>query len=85
MKLLPWIALRERLRFGIRWRRSTGREVWKLFYSGCRSMRGLVGEKLFAERMSPGFWIWIYFMRGAIGFRILDWKFLILEWERDVL
>jgi hypothetical protein len=85
MKPLLWIALQERLRFGIRLERSTGREVWKLFYSGCRIMRGLVGEKLFAERMSLGFWIWIYFMRDGIGFRIRDWRFLILEWGRDVL
>jgi hypothetical protein len=48
-------------------------------------MRGLVEEKLFAEKMSRGFWIWIYFMQGGIGFRIQDWRFLILEWERDVL
>jgi hypothetical protein len=85
MKLLLWIAPQERLGFGIRLERSTGQEVWKIFYSGCRSMRGLVEGKLFAERMSRGFWIWIYFMRGGIGFRIQDWRFLILEWERDVL
>jgi len=85
MKLLLWIALQERLRFGIRLERSTGPEVWKLFYSGCRIMRGLVGEKLFAERMSHGFWIWIYFMRDVIGFRIRDWRFPILEWGRVVL
>jgi hypothetical protein len=85
MKLLLWIALQERLGFAIRLERSTGQEVWKIFYSGCRSMRGLVEGKLFAERMSRGFWIWIYFMRGGIGFRIQDWRFLILEWERDVL
>jgi hypothetical protein len=85
MKLLLWIALQERLGFAIRLERSTGQEVWKIFYSGCRSMRGLVEGKLFAERMSRGFWIWIYFMPGGIGFRIQDWRFLILEWERDVL
>ncbi|CAM8636101.1 hypothetical protein MCEMIH22_00821 [Candidatus Methylacidiphilaceae bacterium] len=85
MKPLPWIALQERLRFGIRLERSTGQEVWKIFYSGCRSTRGLVEGKLFAEKMSLEFWIWIYFMRGGIGFRIRDWRFLILEWGRDVL
>lgn len=43
------------------------------------------GRKTVRGKNEPRVLIWICFMQGGTGFRIQDWRFLILEWERDVL